>query len=1686
MTEQDVRAGGLYVEVGSDTTGFGRDLQRKIDAEVRGVRARVQAEIDARRLQADLNRAAKETRASLSIPVTIDKGRLVADLKAAVLQAQRSAGTITVDVDADTSAAEAEIDRIARDRKMTLEVDADAEKADAEIDRAARNRRSKISVDFDYSALLSGSSAILSLMKFPAIAAGIEVAVAAVAQLGAGLISLVSAAAPAVNLLATLPAIGGAIVQGLAPVVASFLGIGKAVKAMNAEQAKSGSTATSSAAAQEAAAQRIVAAQRALRDAHEQADQATITGAERVQQAEQSRDDAIRTGNQQVADAERSLADAQRSATYAQEDLNAARVQAKADLEAYADKLADAALSERSAELALEQAQQNLDAVNRSATSTDLDRKEAQLQYDEAVQRYKEAQEQNAALKKEAADAEKAGVNGAKNVVDAKRKVQDANRSVADQERQLERERLQRSENIANAERAVADAQREQAIANRDAAQRIQEAQDALTQAVKAQTDAEAKQSTTAAAATAALKGLGPAGQSFAKFLTNTLEPKLKSLRSSAQEAFLPPLQDGLTAAMRLLPNFDALLSKTGGVMGGVADRALTMVSSGPWRRDFATITDSNVRVLQSLGGALDPILRIIRDLTVAAGPFVEKFAKNIAIGAQNLSDLVHVQREMQGPGAGLTGFFQRAYDAGSMLWDLFKDLFGALHNIGQAAAPAGRQLFTALDKSVEKLKAITEPGTTGGNALKTYFDNAVPGVKALGRLFDGLVAGIGKIGADKSTATLIDQVTTKFVPALVTALQSMSTSFGPAFVQLLTTVAQLFGDLGGGSGALTAAARSLDLILRAVNAIVKVPGIHQFVLGLLAIGGAATGIGLTVGAIGKLGSKLGGIMSKVPGASKLWDKFRGALGLSTKEIDKELPKDQAKKKALDDVETSGSNAASTLGGKLARGAKLAGDALLNAGKRTGTFLKNMALSAGALAKTAAQFLIVRARTIAATAAELAQAAAAKAVAAAQWLLNAAMDANPIVLIIGLVVALGAAFVVLWQRSDTFRKIVTGAFDAVKEAAEFVWNWVKDNWPYLFAILTGPLGLAFVFIAKHWEQTKAVFADAFKVISAGWQAFWTGLKTVGLAIWHGVRDAIAAVWDGIKALYLTEWKVISAGWQAFWTGLKTVARDLWGAVKTVIDTIWGGIKGLFTGAWNTLSSGWSTFWTGLKNAADSMFGAAKTAISNVLNDIKGAFRTTVSAIGQIWGRLKSVAEAPVRFVVNTVYNNGIRWAWNKVADLVNLPPLPEGKFAHGGVIPGYAPGRDTVRALVSPGEGILVPEAVRGLGGAPAIHAINSTFSARVAAAPAPGPTVGADGSPAFGIGGIWHDIKGAAGSVWHGVTGVTGAVKDVFGDAVGALKNLAVGGLRKALTAAFVPVRHLINANLHAPPVYTGALGGMMNQLIDGVLDLLGKKDAAAKGTGDPTGPSPSTSGLTGDVTRWSSLVDSVLTELGQSTKWTPYVLRLISGESSGDPESVNKWDSNWQAGHPSVGLAQVIDSTFAKYAGKYARTGPFSYGVSTDPYANVFAGLNYGVSRYGGIGAIPGIAGIAAMMSGGSYVGYHTGGVIPGRGERVIRALGGEAVLTEKARAFLGDDLIDRLNGLGGDVLAVAAPSSLDTLVGAARGETQPRPIVVQDRGVVFEEGAIVTNNPVAEPASDSINRRLRAMADIGVFGP
>jgi hypothetical protein len=74
------------------------------------------------------------------------------------------------------------------------------------------------------------------------------------------------------------------------------------------------------------------------------------------------------------------------------------------------------------------------------------------------------------------------------------------------------------------------------------------------------------------------------------------------------------------------------------------------------------------------------------------------------------------------------------------------------------------------------------------------------------------------------------------------------------------------------------------------------------------------------------------------------------------------------------------------------------------------------------------------------------------------------------------------------------------------------------------------------------------------------------------------------------------------------------------------------------------------------------------------------------------------------------------------------------------------------------------------------------------------------------------------------------------------------------------------------------------------------------------------------------------------------PGVKNIIMKESGGNPRAINNWDSNARAGTPSQGLMQTIPSTFEAYVDPSLADRPI-----TDPVANITAGVNYMIDRYG-----------------------------------------------------------------------------------------------------------------------------------------
>lgn len=124
--------------------------------------------------------------------------------------------------------------------------------------------------------------------------------------------------------------------------------------------------------------------------------------------------------------------------------------------------------------------------------------------------------------------------------------------------------------------------------------------------------------------------------------------------------------------------------------------------------------------------------------------------------------------------------------------------------------------------------------------------------------------------------------------------------------------------------------------------------------------------------------------------------------------------------------------------------------------------------------------------------------AAVKVYTGVQAALDVVLDASPIFIIGGIIIAIGAAFVIAYEKSKTFRDIVNGAFNAVKDTVLTVVNFIKDHWLALVTIVFGPIGLAIGEIVTHFSQLENAAKDVFAAIKKAYDD--SGIGTIVSAV----------------------------------------------------------------------------------------------------------------------------------------------------------------------------------------------------------------------------------------------------------------------------------------------------------------------------------------------------------------------------------------------------------------------------------------------------------------------------------------------------------------------------------------------------------------------------------------------------------
>ena len=231
----------------------------------------------------------------------------------------------------------------------------------------------------------------------------------------------------------------------------------------------------------------------------------------------------------------------------------------------------------------------------------------------------------------------------------------------------------------------------------------------------------------------------------------------------------------------------------------------------------------------------------------------------------------------------------------------------------------------------------------------------------------------------------------------------------------------------------------------------------------------------------------------------------------------------------------------------------------------------------------------------------LAVSAVTKAWAAAQWLLNAAMSANPIGLVVIAIAGLIAAGAWLVQNWDGIAA------------------WWNDLWDGIAA-----------WAGKKWAAIMGIITGAWDAVVSGIKGFGASLLSGLQSIWDTVGNAAGAAWEGIVGLVSGAWAAIIGGLSAFGTSLLAFLQNAWAE--------WEGFVARLLGALGSILSGLLDFGaaviSGLQSVWDTVGNAAGAAWEGIVGLVSGAWAAIIGGLSAF----------------GTSLLDGVTAAWNAVLE----------------------------------------------------------------------------------------------------------------------------------------------------------------------------------------------------------------------------------------------------------------------------------------------------------------------------------------------------------------------------------------------------------------------------------------------------
>ena len=196
--------------------------------------------------------------------------------------------------------------------------------------------------------------------------------------------------------------------------------------------------------------------------------------------------------------------------------------------------------------------------------------------------------------------------------------------------------------------------------------------------------------------------------------------------------------------------------------------------------------------------------------------------------------------------------------------------------------------------------------------------------------------------------------------------------------------------------------------------------------------------------------------------------------------------------------------------------------------------------------------------------------------------------ANPVLIVVAVLAAIVAAFIHLWNTSESFRNFWINLWNGITSTLSSAWETIKN-------IIT--VGIMLI---------ASIISAAVQIITLPWRF-----------IWENCKEYIIEAWNYIKAAVSSALGVISS-----------VISNAWNIIANYLTRILSNIKNKFVSEWNAIKSHVSSAINGIKSSISNGLNGAKSTVTGVLNSIRSAFSSVwdgcKNIVGNAIGHIKSL------------------------------------------------------------------------------------------------------------------------------------------------------------------------------------------------------------------------------------------------------------------------------------------------------------------------------------------------------------------------------------------------------------------------------------------------------------------------------